>query len=333
MSNGMGRPMHSVMGLLSMLQDEKLKNEQKVLVDSTVRTSSVVSNLMNDAMDNSDREGGSGRFSWEMKCFGLHNMLKEAACIARCMSLCKGFGFKVEVDKSLPNYVIGDEKRVFQVILHMVRSLIDGNHGGGILVFRVFAELGSRGRTDQGCATWRPSSSSGNVHVRFEIGISSNDSESETSGRLSGRMHTSDHAFEEKLSFSICKNIIQSMKGSIRSVPNARGFPQVMTLALRFQLRRSIAVTIPEPGESSESSSSNSLFRGCVVTSVSSGFECLSLFGPAGGSPFELILLDLHLPDLDGFEVTSRIWKLKSRNRPIVVALKRICGKMHAYWI
>lgn len=135
------------------------------------------------------------------------------------------------------------------------------------------------------------------------------------------------------------------MKGSIRSVPNARGFPQVMTLALRFQLRRSIAVTIPEPGESSESSSSNSLFRGlqvlladtdnvnrsvtqkflqklgCAVTSVSSGFECLSLFGPAGGSPFELILLDLHLPDIDGFEVTSRIWKLKSRNRPIVVAL------------
>ncbi|CAL5208064.1 unnamed protein product [Lathyrus oleraceus] len=345
MSNGMGRPMHSVMGLLSMLQDENLKNEQKVLVDSMVRTSSVVSNLMNDAMDNSDREGGSGRFSLEMKCFGLHNMLKEAACIARCMSLCKGFGFKVEVDKSLPNYVIGDEKRVFQVILHTVRSLIDGNHGGGILVFRVFAELGSRGRTDQGYATWRPSSSSGNVHVRFEIGISSNDSESETSGRLSGRMHTSDHAFEEKLSFSICKNIIQSMKGSIRSVPNARGFPQVMTLSLRFQLRRSIAVTIPEPGESSESSSSNSLFRGlqvlladtdnvnravtqkflqklgCVVTSVSSGFECLSLFGPAGGSPFELILLDLHLPDIDGFEVTLRIRKLKSRNRPIVVAL------------
>lgn len=141
------------------------------------------------------------------------------------------------------------------------------------------------------------------------------------------------------------------MKGSIRSVPNAKGFPQVMTLALRFQLRRSIAVTIPEPGESSESSSSNSLFRGlqvlladnddvnravtqkflrklgCVVTSVSSGLECLSLIGPAGGSPFEVILLDLHLPDLDGFEVTSRIRKFKSRNWPIVVALTASSGE------
>ncbi|CAI8601901.1 unnamed protein product [Vicia faba] len=354
MSNGMGRPMHSVMGLLSVLQDENLKNEQKLIVDSMVRTSSVLSNLMNDAMDNSDRESGSGRFTLEMKCFGLHNMLREAACIAKCMSLCMSFGFKVEVDKTLPNYVIGDEKRVFQVILHMVRNLIDGNHGGGILVFRVFAESGSRGRTDQGYATWRPSLCSGDVHVRFEIGINSSDSESETSassGRLSGRMHTSDRAFDEKLSFSICKKIIQSMKGSIQSVPNARGSPHLMTLALRFQLRRSIAVTISEAGESSESSSSNSLFRGlqvlladsddvnrtvtlkflqklgCVVTSVPSGFECLSLFGPAGRSPFEVILLDLHLPDLDGFEVTSRIRKFKSRNWPIVVALTASSGE------
>jgi len=212
MSNGMGRPMHSVMGLLSMMKDENLKSEQKLIVDSMVRTSGVVSNLMNDAMDNSDRDGGGGRFPMEMKCFGLHNMLKEAACVAKSMALCKGFGFKVEVDRTLPNYVIGDEKRVFQVILHMVRNLIDCNNGGGILVFQVFTESGSRGRSEHGYATWRPSSSSGDVHVRFDIGINSSNSESDTSvtsGRLAGRMRTSDRAFDESLSFSICKKIIQ----------------------------------------------------------------------------------------------------------------------------
>ncbi|CAJ2673804.1 unnamed protein product [Trifolium pratense] len=348
MSNGMGRPMHSVMGLLSMMQDENLKNEQKLIVDSMVRTSGVLSNLMNDAMDNSERDGGSGRFPLEMKSFGLHNMLKEATCIAKCMSLCKGLGFKVEVDKSLPNHVIGDEKRVFQVILHMVGNLIDSNHGGGILVFRVFAESGSRGRTEHGYATWRPSSSSGDVHIRFDVRINSSDSELETSvssGQLAGKMRMSDPTFEERMSFSICKKIIRSMQGNICSVPNARGFPQVMTLALRFQLRHSVTVSIPEPGEISESSNSNSLFSGlqvlladnddvnravtqkflrklgCSVTSVSSGFECLSLVGHAGASPFEVVLLDLHLPDLDGFEFTARIRKFKSRNWPIVIAL------------
>jgi ethylene receptor len=138
---------------------------------------------------------------------------------------------------------------------------------------------------------------------------------------------------------------MQSMKGNICSVPNARGFPQVMTLSLWFQLRRSVSVTIPEPGEISDLSSSNSLFSGlqvlladnddvnravtqkflrklgCSVTSVSSGYECLSLVVHAGASPFEVVLLDLHLPDLDGFEFTARIRKFKSRNWPIVVAL------------
>ncbi|KAJ1381096.1 Signal transduction response regulator, receiver domain [Sesbania bispinosa] len=344
MSNGMRRPMHSILGLLSMVQDENLKNDQKLIVDSMLRTSNVLSNLINDAMDNSDRD--DGRFPLEMKSFGLHGMIKEAACLAKCMCVYRGFGFKVEVDKSLPNNVIGDEKRVFQVILHMVGSVINGNHGGGILVLRVFAETGSQGRNDQGWATWRPSSSSGDVNIRFEIGINNSGSESEnsvSSGQLAGWKHTSDRV-EERLSFSICKRIIQLMQGNIWLIPNGQGFPQVMALVLRFQLRRSIALTIPEPGESSEPSNSNSFFRGlrvlladnddvnravtqkllqklgCVVTSVSSGFECLSVIGPAGSS-FQVVLLDLHMPELDGFEVATRIRKFRSRNWPLIVAL------------
>lgn len=134
------------------------------------------------------------------------------------------------------------------------------------------------------------------------------------------------------------------MQGNIWSIPNTIGFPQVMTLALRFQLRRSIAVSIPESGEISDPSSSNSFFRGlhvlladsddvnravtqrllqklgCHVTSVSSGFECLSIIGPAGAS-FQVILLDLHMPELDGFEVATKIRKFRSQNWPMIVAL------------
>ena len=136
----------------------------------------------------------------------------------------------------------------------------------------------------------------------------------------------------------------QLMQGNIWLVPNAQGFPQVMALFLRFQLWRSIAVSNSEPGENSETSNSNSFFRGlqvlladnddvnravtqkllqklgCVVTSVSSGLECLSVIGPAGSS-FQVILLDLHMPELDGFEVATRIRKFRSRNWPVIVAL------------
>ncbi|XP_028780671.1 ethylene receptor 2 [Neltuma alba] len=346
MGDGMRRPMHSILGLLSMMGDDNLKSEQKLIVDAMLRSSNVLSNLINDAMDISAKD--DGRFPLEMRSFGLHALIKEAACLAKCMCVYKGFGFTVEVDRSLPDNVLGDERRVFQVILHMVGNLLDGNHGGGVLILRVIAESGSQGRNEQERTTWRPSSSSGDVHIRFEIGIKTSNSELENSvstGQLGGRkLASSSDRVEGRLSFSVCKRIVQMMQGNIWLVPNTQGFPQSMVLLLRFQLRSSIAISIAEPGESSERTDSNSLFRGmhvlladnddvnravtqkllqklgCVVTSVSSGFECLAVIGPAGSS-IQVILLDLHMPELDGFEVATRIRKYRSRNWPVIVAL------------
>ncbi|OIV90648.1 hypothetical protein TanjilG_01729 [Lupinus angustifolius] len=344
MSDGMRRPMHSILGLLSMIQDDNLKNEQKLIVDAMLRTSSVVSNLINDAMDNSAKD--DGRFPLEIRSFGLHSLIREAACLAKCMCVYRGFGFTVEVEKSLPDNVMGDERRVFQVILHMVGNLLDSDHGEGILVLRVFAETGSEGRNDnKGWASWRPSSSSGDVNIRFEIGINSSNSEvrSSVAPGMWGRKYTSDRV-EGRLSFSICQRIVQLMQGNIWLVPNNLGFPQSMALVLRFQLRPSIAIVISDPGESSERTDSNSMLRGlqvlladnddinravtqkllqrlgCAVTCVSSGFECLTVIGPAGSS-FQVILLDLNMPDLDSFEVATRIRKFRSRNWPMIVAL------------
>jgi len=134
------------------------------------------------------------------------------------------------------------------------------------------------------------------------------------------------------------------MQGNIWFVPNGEGHAQVMAISLRFQLQRSVAVSISETGESSEPSNSNSFFRGlqvllvdnddvnravtqkllqklgCSVTCACSGFECLSVIG-GGGCSFQVIVLDVHMPELDGFEVASRVRKFGSRNWPVIVAL------------
>lgn len=132
------------------------------------------------------------------------------------------------------------------------------------------------------------------------------------------------------------------MQGDIWVVPNPEGFDQSMTVILGFQLRPSIAIGIPEYGESSDHSHPHSLLQGvnvlladyddvnravtrklleklgCVVSAVSSGHDCLGALAPAVSS-FQIVLLDLHLPDLDGFEVTMRIRKFRSRSWPLIV--------------
>lgn len=344
MSNGMRKPMHSVLGLLSMIQDEKLSGHQQLLVDTMAKTSNVLSTLINDVMEISTKE--NGRFPLEMRSFRLHSMIKEAACLSKCLCVYQGYNFVVNVEKSLPDQVMGDERRVFQVILHMVGNLLNGGNGGGCVTFKVCSESGSQGRNDQRWAAWRASSSDGCVYVKFEIGIKNTSSHSESSVervKTGGRRHTSEGA-EEGLSFSVCKKLVQLMQGNIWIVPYPDGFDQSMALVLRFQLRPSIVIGISESENSYNAPQSNSIFQGlqvlladendvnravtkkllqklgCNVSTVGSGFECLSALGPAVTS-FQVVLLDLHMPDLDGFEVALRIRKFRSRSWPLIVAL------------
>lgn len=335
--------MHSILGLLWVLKDENLNAEQRLIVDTLTKTGSVLSLLINDVMDDSPKE--SGRFPSDIRSFDLHALVREAGCFARCLCAQKGLSFDIEVDKSLPSHLMGDEKRVFQVILHMVGNLV-GNSigGGGSLALRVYPQHGSRGRNDQGWAAWRSCSSDGYVYIRFEIEVTSNPvfpDDSVVTSNYTGQISNSDIA-EKDLSFSICQKLVQLMQGNIWVVPNPQGYPQSMALVLRFQLRPSIGIAITESGESSENPNSaleglqvlladgDDMNRavskklleklGCTVTAVSSGFECLTALGPAG-SCFQILLLDLHMHDLDGFEVASRIRKLRSRSLPLIVAV------------
>lgn len=346
MSHGMRKPMHSILGLLSVLKDENLSSEQKLIVDTMMKTGNVLSLLINDVMDDSPKE--SGRFPSEIRSFGLHAIVTEAGCFAKCLCAQKGFGFSIEVDRSLPDHVLGDEKRVFQVILHMVGNLVENNNGGGSLALRVFSQHGSQGRNDQRWATWRSGSSDGYVYIRFEVEITNNSIFSDDSVLASNYNgpRCSNEIVDRDLSFSVCQKLVQLMQGNIWVVPNPQGFPQSMALVLRFQLRPSIGIAISESGEPSSDSSSNFTLKGlqvlladdddinravtkklleklgCCVTAVSTGFECLSALG-ISSTTFQIVLLELDMDELDGFEVATRICKLRSRSRswPLIIAL------------
>ncbi|KAH9625487.1 hypothetical protein KSS87_018346 [Heliosperma pusillum] len=344
MRHGMRKPMHSILGLLSVLKEENLSSEQKLIVDTMMKSGNVLSLLIDDVMDDSSKE--SGRFPPEVTPFGLRALVTEAGCFAKCLCAQKGFGFNIEVDRALPDNVTGDEKRVFQVIMYMVGNLVENNNGGGSLIFRVFSQLGSQGRNDQRWATWRSGSSDGYIYVRFEIEITSEAVFSDNSVLLQKRsgQRCNGEILDRDLSFIVCQRLVQVMQGNIWVVPNPQGFPQSMALVLRFQLRPSIGLAISESGESSDPS--NSAFKGlnvlladdddmnravtkklleklgCVVTPISSVLECLTTLGP-GSSSYQIVVLELHMTEVKELEIPTRIRKLRSRSRswPLIIAL------------
>ncbi|PPD72796.1 hypothetical protein GOBAR_DD30300 [Gossypium barbadense] len=108
------------------------------------------------------------------------------------------------------------------------------------------------------------------------------------------------------------------MQGNVWISTNSVGFAQSMTLLLRF---RGLRVLLADDDDINRTVTKKLLEKlGCEVTAVSSGFECLSAVSHAENS-FRIVVLDLHMPEMDGFEVAMRIRKFRSRNWPLIIAL------------
>ncbi|CAA2994945.1 ethylene receptor [Olea europaea subsp. europaea] len=343
MSNGMRHPLHSILGLLAIFQEENKSYEQGIIVDTVLKTSNVLSTLINDAMEISSKD--DGRFPLEMSPFRLHSMIREASCLVKCFCVHKGFGFSTDLPNSLPNEVMGDERRTFQVLLHVVGHLLNVSDGKGSVIFRAVDDGGTESRNDNMWAAKRPSTTNEYVSMKFEIEFNVEgfrlESSTSTNYLAGGRKNYKE--IKQGLSFSMCKKLVQMMQGNIWMSSNSEGRVHSMSFTLRFQKQSSLRRRMFELGNS-EQRNSNSKLRGlrviladdddinrmvskrlleklgCQVTTVSSGFECLRALRPSMTS-FRVVILDLQMPEMDGFEVALRIRKFCSRNWPLIVAL------------
>lgn len=342
MYDGMRRPMHSVLGLVSMMQQESMNPEQRLVMDAIVKTTSVASTLMNDVMQTStmDRE----HLSLVRRPFSLHSLIKEAVSVVRCLCGSKGVDFEFQVENSLPERVVGDEKRVFHIVLHMVGTLINQCRAGCLSLYvNSYNEMDDRHNNQDWMLLRRANFSAGYVCVKFEIRMKkfSLGSSSSPPSQISQEPYAS--SSEMGLSFNMCKKIVQMMNGNIWSVSDPQGLRETVMLALQFQVQHVTPVSgassdlyrlspIPNfnglhvllvDGDDINRAVTHKLLEklGCRVFSVSSGIQCMASFA-GGESSFQLVLVDLTMHTMDGFEVALAIRKLRSNSwPPLIVAL------------
>ncbi|KAG1354895.1 ethylene receptor 2 [Cocos nucifera] len=341
MSQGMRRPIYSILGILSMMQQEKLSQEQRLVVDTMAKTGSVISTLINDVINTSTID--SERLSLVMRPFQLHSMIKEAASVARCLCDCRGFGFEFQVANAVPDRVVGDEKRIFHVILHMLATLLNGRDEG-FATFRVLSYYGDKDGQDQEWVPWRSRFSDGYACVKFEFSIKKAPSDEPSSSTVQPARKPNSEGFEMGLNFNLCKRLVQMMQGNIWAVPNSKGIAESISLVIQFRLQpltrvsdvgeasglyrtssgpnfKGLRVLLAENDEMNRAVTRKLLQKlGCSVFSVASGNECVDSFGSAA-TPFQLVIMDLDMPKMDVFEVAMRIRKSRSRCWPAIVAL------------
>lgn len=75
MNHEMRTPMHAIIALSSLMQETDLTAEQRLMVETILKSSNLLATLVNDVLDLSRLEDGS--FQLEISTFNLHSLFRE----------------------------------------------------------------------------------------------------------------------------------------------------------------------------------------------------------------------------------------------------------------
>ncbi|XP_025801713.1 ethylene receptor 4-like [Panicum hallii] len=320
MRDGVLRPMHSVAGLLSLMQaqqqDEALPcAERRLAVGAMARISALSSTLIDDVM--------AAVLTLARRPFDLRRLVRDAAAVSGCLARCRGIGFSHRAEmSSLPGecWVVGDDRRVFHLLLHMLGALLDRCechcHD---LCFSVETVAGEQDPAMSDHRDWiTPNFSGCNMMMNGKM---RRESPSDFGGQQG-----------ESMSLILHFQLGYGLASPSASSPSGAGFyrtggafgatstsPSSTTAPPQYHFN-GLRILLVDSDDTSREVTRKLLERlGCQVLPVPSAAHCLSLLLGSDGAALQVVFLDLHTPASDaggaaddGFEVALRIRELTS---------------------
>ncbi|MBI3141212.1 MAG: response regulator [Bacteroidetes bacterium] len=305
------KPLNNIIGLIELLQESDLDQEQRYLGNSIAQSSRNLRILVNDLLDLS--KIGAGNFEITNAFFDLEKFFANLETMFREEARAKALIFGTQIAEGVPAMLLGDENRLLQVMVNLLSNAFKFTESGSVRVEANLLSMSDRQARIEIKVTDTGTGIPPEDHVRiFQSFEQSN-------------VHIGKKYGGTGLGLSICDKLTHLMGGSIK-LESSLGKGSTFLVQLPFGLA---PVTNPE-GEINggkdlddmdilivdDSELTNFVLERLLtrwnarVASAKTGKEALALVGQ---KHYHCILTDVQLPDMNGVLLANRLKSTAAR--------------------
>ncbi len=311
MSHEIRTPMNSIIGFAEMLLSEKLPPNEKEHVQTIKESGESLLRIINDILDYSRIE--SGRLQLEKTTFAPREVIENVVSMLDNMASKKGILLKAVCAPDVPNLLVGDPGRLNQILLNLVGNAVKFTHKGSVSVqVEVAPEHGPVARIRFRIVDTGIGISADKLQSIFEPFTQADATISRSHGGtglglaisnllvnlLGGTLHVSSQPgegsdFHFDLPFGQ-----RAQTEKVKIAPQAR--PDVS-----FGVKYPLNILVAEDDKVNARLTRLMLEKlGYAPTIVQDGRLAVEA---ACSKPYDLILMDLHMPRMDGIEATTAL--------------------------